>query len=75
MIERLCFKTLPHPPTLFDINPFTPEPPVRIHRAQNNGRSTDNVWPDRGLDQSNSRLAGHFDWSFLDACHLMRFAL
>ena len=45
------------------------------HRAQNNGRSTDNVRPDRGLDRSNSRLAGHFDRSFLDACRLMRFAL
>ena len=29
-------------------------------RAQNNGRSTDNVRPDRGLDQSNSSLAGRF---------------
>ena len=37
-----------------------------VHRAANNGRSTDNVRPDRGLDQSNSGLAGHFDWSFLD---------
>ena len=36
-------------------------------RAQNNGRSTDNVRPDRGLDRSNSHLAGHFDRSFLDA--------
>ena len=44
-------------------------------RAQNNGRSTDNVRPDRGLDRSNPRLAGHFDRSFLDACRLMRFAL
>ena len=35
-------------------------------RAQNNGRSTDNVRPDRGLDRSNSRLAGHFDRSSLD---------
>ena len=35
-------------------------------RAANNGRSTDNVRPARGLDQSNSGLAGHFDWSFLD---------
>ena len=35
-------------------------------RAENNGRSTDNVRPDRGLDWSNSRLAGHFDQSFLD---------
>ena len=32
-------------------------------RAANNGRSTDN---DRGLDRSNSGLAGHFDRSFLD---------
>ena len=31
------------------------------------GDSTDNVRPDRGLDRSNSRLAGHFDRSFLDA--------
>ena len=31
--------------------------------------------PDRRLDRSNSRLAGHFDRSFLDACRLMRFAL
>ena len=46
-----------------------------VPRAQNNGRSTDNVRPDRGLDRSNSRLAGHFDRSFLDACRLMRFAL
>ena len=30
------------------------------HRAQNNGRSTDNVRPDCGLDRSNSGLAGHF---------------
>ena len=36
------------------------------YRAQNNGRSTDNVRPDRGLDRSNSRLAGHFDRSSLD---------
>ena len=35
-------------------------------RAANNCRSTDNVWPDRGLDRSNSGLAGHFDRSFLD---------
>ena len=34
--------------------------------AENNGRSTDNVQPDYGLDWSNSRLAGHFDRSFLD---------
>ena len=36
-------------------------------RAENNGRSTDNVLPDCGLDWSNSHLAGHFDRSFLDA--------
>ena len=35
-------------------------------RAENNGWSTDNVQPDRGLDRSNSGLAGHFDRSFLD---------
>ena len=35
-------------------------------RAANNGRSTDNVRPDRGLDRSNSGLAGHFDRSFLE---------
>ena len=29
-------------------------------RAENNGWSTDNVRPDRGLDQSNSGFAGHF---------------
>ena len=29
-------------------------------RAQNKGRPTDNVRPDRGFDRSNSRLAGHF---------------
>ena len=54
-----------------------------VSRAQNDGWSTDNVQPDCGLDRSNSRLAGHFDWSFLDAnilyfsysCRLMRFAL
>ena len=48
---------------------------LTVYRAQNNGRSTDNVRPDRGLDRSNSRLVGHFDRSFLDACRLMRFAL
>ena len=31
-----------------------------VFRAQSNGRSTDNVRPDRGLDRSNSRLAVHF---------------
>ena len=35
-------------------------------RAANNGRSTDNVRPDRRLDRSNSGFAGHFDRSFLD---------
>ena len=35
-------------------------------RAENNGWSTDNVRPDRGLDQPNSGFAGHFDGSFLD---------
>ena len=40
--------------------------PIRNGRAQNNDRSTDNVRPDRGLDWSNSRLAGHFDRSVLD---------
>ena len=39
-------------------------------RASNNGRSTDNVWPDRGLDRSNSGLAGHFDRPFLDTTTL-----
>ena len=38
-----------------------------VFRVQSNGRSTDNVRPDRGLDWSNSRLAVHFDRSFLDA--------
>ena len=37
-----------------------------ISRAEKNGRSTDNVRPDRGLDRSNSGLAVHFDRSFLD---------
>ena len=36
-------------------------------RAENNGRSMDNVLPDCRLDWSNSHLAGHFDRSFLDA--------
>ena len=39
-------------------------------RAANNGRSTDNVWPDRGLDRPNSGLAGHFDRPFLDTTTL-----
>ena len=43
-------------------------------RAANNGRSTDKVWPDRGLDRSNSGLAGHF-WIqtlyFPYSCRLM----
>ena len=38
-------------------------------RAENNGRSTDNVRPDRGLDRSNSGLAGHFDRSRLEYNH------
>ena len=39
-------------------------------RTQNNGRSTDNVRPDRGLDWSNSRLAGHFwMWTFNNIFH------
>ena len=29
-----------------------------------------NVWPDRGLDRSNSGLAGHFDRPFLDTTTL-----
>ena len=32
-------------------------------RAQNNGRSTDNVRTDWGFDRSNFRLAGHVDRS------------
>ena len=55
---------------------------LNLHvRAENNGWSTDNVQPDRGLDRSNSCLASHFDRSFLDTnyfpynCRLMRFAL
>ena len=32
-------------------------------RARNNGRSTDNVRTDWGVDQSTFRLAGHVDWS------------
>ena len=47
---------------------------ILINRAANNGRSTDNVRPDRGLDRSNSGLAGHF-WIqtlyFPYSCHLM----
>ena len=39
---------------------------AHLARAANNGRSTDNVRPDCGLDRSNSALAGHFDRSFLD---------
>ena len=35
-------------------------------RAENNGRSTDNVRTDRVLDRSNSRLTCHFDRSPLD---------
>ena len=33
------------------------------NRARNNGRSTDNVRTDWGVDQSTFRLAGHVDWS------------
>ena len=40
--------------------------PIDYDRAENNGRSADNFRPDRGLDQSNSHLAGHLDRSFLD---------
>ena len=32
----------------------------QLMTAENNGWSTDNVRPDRGLDQSNSGFAGHF---------------
>ena len=35
-------------------------------RAENNGRSTENVQPDCGLDRSNSGLASHFNQSFLN---------
>ena len=34
-----------------------------MYRAQNNGRSTDNVRTDWEVDQSTFRLAGHVDWS------------
>ena len=34
-----------------------------VLRAQNNGRSTDNVRTDCGFDRSNFRLAGHVDRS------------
>ena len=34
-----------------------------VHRARNNGRSTDNVRTCWGVDQSTFRLAGHVDWS------------
>ena len=34
-----------------------------LGRARNNGRSTDNVRTDWGVDQSTFRLAGHVDWS------------
>ena len=37
-----------------------------VFMAQNNGQSTDNVQPDRGLDRSNSCLTSHFERSFLD---------
>lgn len=32
-------------------------------RAQNNGQSTDNVRPERQLDQARTSLAGYVDWS------------
>ena len=38
--------------------------------AANNGRSTDNVWPDRGLGRSNSGLAALFDRPFWDTTTL-----
>ena len=34
-----------------------------FHRVRNNGRSTDNVRTDWGVDQSTFRLAGHVDRS------------
>ena len=34
-------------------------------RARNNGRSTDNVRTDLGVDRSTFRLAGHVDRSHL----------
>ena len=34
-----------------------------VYRARNNGRSTDNVRTDWGVDQSTFRLAGHVDRS------------
>ena len=37
----------------------------QVNRARNNGRSTDNVRTDLGLDQSTYRLAGHVDRSHL----------
>ena len=36
-----------------------------IDRARNNGRSTDNVRTDLGVDRSTFRLAGHVDRSHL----------
>ena len=35
------------------------------HRARNNGRSTDNVQTDLGVDRSTFCLAGHVDQSHL----------
>ena len=35
-------------------------------RAENNVWSTESVQPDCGLDRPSFRLAGHFDWSFLE---------
>ena len=34
-----------------------------LFRAQNNGQSTDNVWPEWGLDLLKPSLASHVDWS------------
>ena len=42
-----------------------------LFRAANNGRSTDNVRPDRGLDQPNSGLVGHFDRSIFGYKHFL----
>jgi len=35
-------------------------------RAQNNGQSTDNVWPEWSLDQPKTSPTSHVDWS----CHV-----
>ena len=54
---QLCIITeiIPRSLFLFKIEAY--------NRAQNNGRSTDNVRTDWGVDQSTFRLAGHVDWS------------